>query len=50
MDDPGGRRQGGVVTRPVLLALADGRVFRGEALGAAGESHGEVVFNTSMTG
>jgi len=34
----------GVVTRPVLLALADGRVFRGEALGAAGESHGEVVF------
>jgi carbamoyl-phosphate synthase small subunit len=38
------------VTRPVLLALADGRVFRGEALGASGESHGEVVFNTSMTG
>jgi len=38
------------VTRPVLLALADGRVFHGEALGASGESHGEVVFNTSMTG
>jgi carbamoyl-phosphate synthase small subunit len=38
------------VTRPSLLALADGRVFRGEALGASGESHGEVVFNTSMTG
>jgi carbamoyl-phosphate synthase small subunit len=38
------------VTRPALLALADGRVFRGEALGASGESHGEVVFNTSMTG
>jgi carbamoyl-phosphate synthase small subunit len=38
------------VTRPALLALADGRVFRGEALGATGESHGEVVFNTSMTG
>jgi carbamoyl-phosphate synthase small subunit len=38
------------VTRPALLALADGRVFRGEALGAAGEGHGEVVFNTSMTG
>ncbi|MFI5329153.1 MAG: carbamoyl-phosphate synthase domain-containing protein, partial [Candidatus Rokuibacteriota bacterium] len=38
------------MTRPVLLALADGRVFRGEALGASGESHGEVVFNTSMTG
>jgi carbamoyl-phosphate synthase small subunit len=38
------------VTRRALLALADGRVFRGEALGAPGESHGEVVFNTSMTG
>jgi len=33
-----------------LLALADGRVFTGEACGAAGEAHGEVVFNTSMTG
>jgi carbamoyl-phosphate synthase small subunit len=38
------------VTRPALLALADGRVFRGLALGASGEGHGEVVFNTSMTG
>ena len=36
--------------RPALLALADGRVFRGRACGAAGEAHGEVVFNTSMTG
>jgi len=35
---------------PALLALADGRVFRGEACGAAGEADGEVVFNTSMTG
>ncbi len=33
-----------------LLALADGRVFRGRACGAAGEVSGEVVFNTSMTG
>ncbi len=33
-----------------LLALADGRVFRGEACGAPGEGAGEVVFNTSMTG
>jgi carbamoyl-phosphate synthase small subunit len=32
------------------LALADGRVFFGKALGAAGEISGEVVFNTSMTG
>jgi carbamoyl-phosphate synthase small subunit len=35
---------------PAFLALADGRVFRGEACGAAGETAGEVVFNTSMTG
>jgi len=33
-----------------LLALADGRVFRGESCGATGEAQGEVVFNTSMTG
>jgi len=33
-----------------LLALADGRIFTGEACGARGEAHGEVVFNTSMTG
>ncbi len=35
---------------PALLALADGRVFRGESLGAEGEATGEVVFNTAMTG
>jgi carbamoyl-phosphate synthase small subunit len=33
-----------------LLALADGRVFRGEPFGAPGETHGEVVFNTAMSG
>jgi carbamoyl-phosphate synthase small subunit len=33
-----------------ILALADGRVFHGTALGAQGEVTGEVVFNTSMTG
>ncbi|MBI5628298.1 MAG: carbamoyl phosphate synthase small subunit, partial [Candidatus Rokubacteria bacterium] len=33
-----------------LLALADGRVFRGEPCGATGEAPGEVVFNTAMTG
>lgn len=32
------------------LALADGKVFTGKALGASGEVSGEVVFNTSMTG
>jgi carbamoyl-phosphate synthase small subunit len=35
---------------PALLALADGRVFRGHTCGASGEASGEVVFNTSMTG
>ncbi len=33
-----------------LLALADGTVFRGVSIGAPGQSIGEVVFNTSMTG
>ena len=35
---------------PALLALADGTLFRGRALGAAGTTVGEVVFNTAMTG
>jgi len=35
---------------PALLALADGTVFRGKGIGAVGESVGEVVFNTAMTG
>jgi len=35
---------------PALLALADGTVFRGQAIGAAGSSSGEVVFNTALTG
>ena len=33
-----------------ILALADGRVFRGRPVGARGEGHGEVVFNTAMSG
>ncbi|HSG06016.1 MAG TPA: carbamoyl-phosphate synthase domain-containing protein, partial [Nitrospiria bacterium] len=33
-----------------VLALADGRVFHGFRLGAEGQTAGEVVFNTSMTG
>ena len=33
-----------------VLALADGTTFEGRALGASGETVGEVVFNTSMTG
>ena len=33
-----------------ILALEDGRVFRGRSFGTPGEHTGEVVFNTSMTG
>ena len=33
-----------------ILALEDGRIFRGEGYGAPGECQGEVVFNTSLTG
>jgi carbamoyl-phosphate synthase small subunit len=33
-----------------ILALEDGRLFRGEGYGAPGECQGEVVFNTSLTG
>lgn len=36
--------------KPAILALEDGTVFEGEAYGAEGERHGEVVFNTGMTG
>jgi len=36
--------------KKAILALADGRVFRGYKFGAEGETGGEVVFNTSMTG
>jgi carbamoyl-phosphate synthase small subunit len=35
---------------PAILALADGTVFKGNALGAAGHTVGEVVFNTALTG
>ena len=35
---------------PAVLALAGGAVFRGWSIGADGESLGEVVFNTAMTG
>ena len=38
------------VLPPALLALADGTVFQGIAVGAAGQTCGEVVFNTSMSG
>ncbi len=35
---------------PAILAFADGPVFRGVSIGAAGHTCGEVVFNTAMTG
>jgi carbamoyl-phosphate synthase small subunit len=38
------------VTQPAVLGLEDGTVFRGLSVGAAGETVGEVVFNTAMSG
>lgn len=38
------------VSPPALLALADGTVFQGISIGAAGRTVGEVVFNTALTG
>lgn len=35
---------------PAVLALEDGSVFQGLSIGAKGNSTGEVVFNTAMTG
>ena len=36
--------------RPAMLVLEDGMTFRGAAFGAGGETFGEMVFNTGMTG
>lgn len=36
--------------QPAVLALANGAIFTGIAIGASGQAIGEVVFNTSMTG
>lgn len=38
------------MSQPAILALADGSIFRGESIGADGQTVGEVVFNTAMTG
>jgi len=38
------------LSTPAILALQDGTVFRGRSIGAEGQTIGEVVFNTSMTG
>jgi len=38
------------MTQPAVLVLEDGRAFHGEAYGAVGETVGEAVFSTGMTG
>jgi carbamoyl-phosphate synthase small subunit len=38
------------LSKKAILVLEDGRAFHGESFGAEGESFGEMVFNTSMTG
>ena len=38
------------MTTDAILVLEDGRVFRGESYGATGETFGEAVFSTGMTG
>ncbi len=38
------------MSTPAVLALADGTIFRGTSVGADGQTIGEVVFNTAMTG
>ncbi|GAA2342692.1 glutamine-hydrolyzing carbamoyl-phosphate synthase small subunit [Streptomyces kunmingensis] len=40
----------GAAKAPAVLVLEDGRVFRGRAYGAVGETFGEAVFSTGMTG
>ncbi|MFD6418446.1 glutamine-hydrolyzing carbamoyl-phosphate synthase small subunit [Streptomyces sp. NPDC060194] len=40
----------GAAKAPAVLVLEDGRVFRGRAYGAVGETFGEAVFNTGMSG
>ena len=38
------------MTEQAVLALEDGSIFQGRSIGASGETTGEVVFNTAMTG
>lgn len=38
------------MTQQAVLALADGSVFSGQSIGAPGETSGEIVFNTAMSG
>src|ERR687897_3836583 len=47
---PKATRVGGNGVTEALLALEDGTVFRGRSFGATGETFGEAVFNTAMSG
>ena len=38
------------MTAPAVLALSDGSIFKGQSIGATGNTTGEVVFNTAITG
>lgn len=38
------------LSKTAILVLEDGRTFRGKSFGSEGETYGEMVFNTSMTG
>ena len=40
----------GLDRAPAVLVLEDGRTFRGDAYGATGQTVGEAVFNTGMSG
>ncbi len=42
--------EGELMSVPAVLALADGTIFRGQSIGAKGNTTGEVVFNTALTG
>src|SRR5687767_6182105 len=50
METHPGARRSSMPKIPAKLALEDGTVFTGHGFGATGETFGEVVFNTSMTG
>jgi carbamoyl-phosphate synthase small subunit len=43
-------QNGGAGPRPAILVLEDGRTFHGESFGAVGETFGEAVFSTGMSG
>jgi carbamoyl-phosphate synthase small subunit len=47
---PAGHAGDGRAAPPALLVLEDGTILRGTAFGAGGETFGEMVFNTGMTG